>query len=67
MTPFIEHTLPVADIDPLAAQLGHFCDVIEGRAAPIITVHDALQSLRAVEAVRRSIDTGSTIALSELN
>lgn len=67
MTPFIEHTLQVADIDPLVAQLQHFCDVIEGKAAPIITVNDALESLRAVEAVRRSIDTGSTIALNEFN
>ena len=67
MTPFIEQTLPVADIDPLVAQLQHFCDVIEGKAAPIITVNDALESLRAVEAVRRSIDTGSTIVLRELN
>jgi predicted dehydrogenase len=66
MTPFIEQTLPVVDIDPLVAQLQHFCDVIEGKARPIITVGDALQSLRAVEAVCRSIDTGSTIALNEL-
>lgn len=67
MTPFIEQTLPVDDIDPLVAQLQHFCDVIEGKLAPIITVSDALQSLRAVEAVRRSIDTGRPILLSEMN
>jgi predicted dehydrogenase len=67
MTPFVEQTLAVDDVDPLAAQLLHFCDVIEGRAAPIITVNDALQSLRAVEAVRRSIATGATIALKDLN
>lgn len=67
MTPLIEETLTVANLDPLVAQLEHFCDVIEGAAAPIITVKDALQSLRAVEAVRRSIDTGGTIALNDLN
>ncbi len=67
MTPFVEQTLPVAERDPLLAQLGHFCDVIAGTAAPIITVSDALQSLRAVTAVHRSIATGATITLKEMN
>ncbi len=67
MTPFVVQTLPVVELDPLRAQLDHFCDVIAGTAAPIMTVSDALQSLRAVTAVRRSIETGSTITLKELN
>lgn len=45
----------------------HGCGVLKGAATPIITLKDALQSLRAVEAVRRSIDPGSTIALNDLN
>ncbi len=65
-TPFVEQKLPVDAIDPLAAQLAHFCDLIEGRAAPIISVTDALQSLLAVEAVRHSIATGRTVALQDL-
>jgi predicted dehydrogenase len=36
------------------------------RAAPIITVADALQSLLALQAVRRSIATGQTVALQDL-
>ena len=36
------------------------------RAAPIIPVVDALQSLLAVEAVRRSMATGQTVALQDL-
>ena len=48
--------------DPLAAQLEHFCDVISRKVAPRVTVADALQSLRVVEAVRRSIDTGASVA-----
>ena len=48
--------------DPLAAQLDHFCDVISRKVAPRATVADALQSLRVVEAVRRSIDTGASVA-----
>jgi 3-oxoadipate enol-lactonase len=66
VTPFVEKTLALQTADPLAAQLDHFCEVIAGRAAPIITVADALQSLLAVEAVRLSIKSGKTIALHEL-
>ncbi|MBW8721150.1 MAG: Gfo/Idh/MocA family oxidoreductase [Polaromonas sp.] len=65
-TPFTEQNLSLEAVDPLAAQLDHFCDLIEGRAEPIITVADALQSLRAVEAVRRSIATGQVVALQDL-
>ncbi|WP_332778440.1 hypothetical protein [Polaromonas sp.] len=41
--------------------------MIEGKAEPIITVSDALQSLRTVEAVRQSIASGKTVALKDLN
>ena len=65
-TPFTEKNLALEAVDPLAAQLAHFCDLIDGKAEPIITVADALQSLRAVEAVRRSIATGGVVALQDL-
>lgn len=65
-TPFVEQTLALDTVDPLAAQLEHFCNVIAGTAEPIITVADALQSLRAVEAIRQSIATGQTVALASL-
>lgn len=57
-TPFVKKTLPLVATDTPQAQLDHFCDLIAGKAAPIITVADALQSLRTVEAVRRSMATG---------
>ncbi len=65
-TPFVEQTLALETIDPLAAQLDHFCDVMAGSAAPIISVADALRSLLAVEAVRQSIATGKTVVLKDL-
>lgn len=65
-TPFAEKTLPLQAVNPLAAQLDHFCDVITGQAEPIITVADALQSLLTVEAVQQSIATGQTVTLQEL-
>ena len=65
-TPFVEETLPLVAIDPLAAQLAHFCQMMAGEAEPIVTVADALQSLRTVEAIRQSIATGQTVALASL-
>lgn len=65
-TPFVEDMLPLQAVDPLAAQLDHFCDVIDGKVTPVITVADALQSLLTVEAIRQSIATGQTVALREL-
>lgn len=65
-TPFVEQTLPLDAVDPLAAQLDHFCDLIEGRAEPIITVSDALQSLLTVEAIRQSIVIGASVALRDM-
>ncbi|MES2512138.1 MAG: Gfo/Idh/MocA family oxidoreductase [Pseudomonadota bacterium] len=65
-TPFTEQTLALDAVDPLAAQLDHFCDLIAGKAEPIITVSDALQSLMTVEAIRQSIATGKTVMLQEL-
>lgn len=66
-TPFVEETLALDAVDPLAAQLDHFCDLIAGKATPIITVADALQSLLTVEAIRQSIATGKTVALQDLS
>lgn len=65
-TPFVEKTLAFEAVDPLAAQLDHFCDLIAGRAEPIITVSDALQSLRTVDAVRQSIVTRKTVVLQDV-
>lgn len=65
-TPFTEGRLPLEAVDPLVAQLDHFCDLLQGQGEPVITVEDALQSLRTVEAVRRSIATGETVALKDL-
>ena len=65
-TPFVEGQLPVNAIDPMAAQLDHFCDLMAGKARPIVTVADALQSLLTVEAVRLSIASGNTVFLKDM-
>lgn len=49
--------------DPLDRQITHFCDVIRGDAAPLVSGNEGLQTLRVIEALKRSADTGETIAL----
>ena len=46
--------LPVDPVDPVAAQLRHFCDVIRGRAEPLVSGPDGLATLAATEAVLQS-------------
>lgn len=55
--PFEESTLPLTRTDPLENQLTHFCDVIERKAHPRVSVFDGLQNLRVVEAIKRAIET----------
>ncbi len=47
--------------DPLARQLAHFCAVIRGEAAPLVTVHDGLQNLRVVDAIGVAVRTGRNV------
>lgn len=46
--------LPAEAVDPVAAQLAHFCDVIRGRADPLVSGVDGLATLAATEAVLQS-------------
>lgn len=48
-----EQALP----DPLSAQLLHFCDVVRGRAEPLVSAADALASLRLTLAVHHAART----------
>lgn len=65
-TSFVEETLALDAVEPLQAQLDHFCNVMVGKAEPIITVADALQSLLTAKAVSKSIARGNTVTLQDL-
>ncbi len=52
-----------SDEDPLVRQIAHFCDVIRGGAAPLVSGSEGLQTLRVIEALKRSAETGETITL----
>ncbi len=57
------HTQLIAlpDVDPMQAQLAHFCDVILGKAAPLVSARDGLQNLAIVQAIAQSARTGLTV------
>lgn len=46
------------EVDPLEAQAGHFLDVVEGLAQPLVSARDGLQALRIVLAASASAAAG---------
>ena len=46
------------DEDPLVRQIAHFCDVVRGQAAPLVSGREGLQTLRVVDALKRSAERG---------
>lgn len=59
--PFQESAAEVDRRDPLALQLAHFCAVIRGETAPLVTARDGLQNLRIVEAIARAAHSGMAV------
>lgn len=49
-----------SDADPLVRQIAHFCDVIWGDATPLVSGREGLQTLRVIEALKRSAECGDT-------
>ncbi|MFO1413226.1 MAG: Gfo/Idh/MocA family oxidoreductase [Burkholderiales bacterium] len=62
-TPMAATTMPLARADPLERQLAHFCAVIRGEQAPLVSVHDGLANLRVTEAIAESARTGKIVAI----
>ena len=50
--------------DPLTLQMDHFIDVIQGRAAPLVTARDGLQNLLVVEAIAQATASQQTVRLA---
>lgn len=49
--------------DPLANQILHFCDVIRGKAEPLVSGEEGLQTLKVIEAIQSSAESGAQILL----
>jgi predicted dehydrogenase len=63
-TPIAATSLPTETSDPLANQIVHFCDVIAGRALPLVSGKEGLKTLQVVEAVQNSAKSGEVEWLS---
>jgi predicted dehydrogenase len=61
--PFETTRLPLQPVDPLLCQLDHFCDVIERRAAPLVSAADALNTLAATLAVHDATSRGARVTV----
>ena len=58
--------LVVEHADPLAAQLAHFCRVIQGEESPLINGWDGLRTLAATLAVLESARRNSPVCPRDL-
>nr|WP_315188893.1 Gfo/Idh/MocA family oxidoreductase [uncultured Albidiferax sp.] len=49
--------------DPLKRQMDHFADVIQGKAAPLVSARDGVQNLRVTEAIAEAAKTGLVVTI----
>ncbi len=61
--PISRTSVPLNIVDPLAAQIRHFSDVSLGRAQPLVSGREGLETLRVITAVKEAAETGQTIKL----
>lgn len=57
------HLQAVTPALPHVMQLKHFCDVVEGKAKPIVPPADAIKSVAALTAIHKAAADGGTIKL----
>ncbi len=61
--PIERRALPAGDGDPLALQIRHFCQVIAGETAPLVSGHEGLQTLKVVAAAKIAARSGGIVAI----
>ena len=49
--------------DPLALQLSHFCTVIRGEQASLVSMRDGLQNPRVVKALAQAARSGAVVEI----
>ena len=64
VSPLTTETLPLTDLDPLVAQLAHFCAVLRREVAPLVTAADATRTLAATLAIAEAARTGRAVFLA---
>ncbi|MFI4994727.1 MAG: Gfo/Idh/MocA family protein [Hyphomicrobiales bacterium] len=61
--PLARERVPYAPEDPLKAQIRHFCAVIHGEEAPLVSGREGLSTLKVIEAVKQSAQIGSAVGV----
>lgn len=61
--PIAAQTLEFGAADPLICQMEHFCDVIAGRATPLVSAEEGLRTLRVIEAIKEAAGSGQKLRL----
>ena len=62
-SPISTETLTFEPADPLEEQMRHFCRVIQGEQAPLVSAEEGYRSLRVIEAIQQASETGERITL----
>lgn len=63
LNPFERQRVSFEDKDPLALQIQQFCKVIRGEEQPLVSGHEGLQTLKVIDAVKRSAAAGERVIL----
>lgn len=61
--PFELERPEIPNEDPLARQVEHFARVIRGEAAPLVSGREGLETLKVIEAVKRSAMAGERVVI----
>lgn len=62
--PFEKARVPVENEDPLILQIRQFCKVIRGEEKPLVSAREGLNTLKVIDAVKRSAATGARVVLA---
>ena len=62
--PLRRERIPFVPEDPLQAQVRHFCAVIRGEEAPLVSGREGLATLAVIEAVKRAARSGAPVEIA---
>jgi predicted dehydrogenase len=62
--PIARDRLSVAAEDPLSLQIRNLCEVVRGRAEPVVTGREGLKTLKVIAAVKEAAASGQPVTLS---
>jgi predicted dehydrogenase len=62
--PIVSERCIVPEQDPLTLQMRHFCDVVRGKAKPLLDGREATRTLETTLAVKRAAATGEVVPLA---